>query len=55
MAVFLRCFDRRPLVDHRAKASEPLENCQPLDRRLYVADAEDSDYQNNFGGRRRAA
>ena len=52
---FFGVLDRRPLVDHRAKASEPLEDCQPLDTRLYVANEADSEYQNNGGGRRGAA
>src|SRR4029077_15570040 len=53
-AVFLRRFSRPALVHQRAKASEPLEDCQPLDTRLHLVNENNSKYQNN-GGRRRGA
>jgi 1-acyl-sn-glycerol-3-phosphate acyltransferase len=43
---------RAALGDQRAKTFESLEDRQPLDTRLYLANEEDSEYQNN-GGRRR--
>ena len=55
VAVLLRRLGYCPLVDQCTKASEPLEDCQPLDTRLHLANEEDSKYQNNGGGRRGAA
>src|SRR4030095_1335751 len=54
-AVFLRRPDRPALVHQRAKTSESVEDCQPLDTRLYLVNEENSKCRNNGGGRRRAA
>lgn len=44
VAVLLRRLGYCPLVHQRAKASEPLEDCQPLDTRLYLANEENAKY-----------
>src|SRR5262249_40986600 len=54
-AVFFRRPGRPSPGDQSAETSKSLEDCQPLDTRLYLANEEDSEYQNNTERRPGAA